>query len=156
MIGDESVILASMGTRPAALTLQRERDSFSISAHPTNLLCWHPNHKRIRLDISINNSPCSNEGMMAYSNTAYNCAISTKRYCFFNICIPILIFTTNRRTRIIDIREYHTRPTEDIIFERNVVVNRDIILHFDVIANAYLVANEYILPERASASNDGT
>jgi hypothetical protein len=106
-----------MGARPGALTLQGERYSFSISAHPANLLCWHPNHKRVRLDISINNSTCSNEGMVAYANTAYNSAISAKRHRILNVCIPIFIFTTYRRTRIINICEYRAGATKNIIFE---------------------------------------
>jgi hypothetical protein len=62
----------------------------------------------------------------------------------------------DRSTRVVHVREHHTRPAEDIILKGDRVIDRNMILDLHVSSDLYIVAHEHALAEGAALSDPGT
>jgi len=118
-------------------------------AHPADLSGRHPNHQRVRLDIAVDDGAGANERILANGGTADDGAVGTESRASHDQRATVFVLAVDRRSRVVNVGEHHTWPTEDIVFQRNGIVDGDIVLDLHVVADEHIIADENILPQRA-------
>ena len=72
---------------------------------------------------------------------------------FTNVESYSSIVLGNSTSRIDDVCEHRRRPTENVVFDGDLLVDRDIVLDFDVVSDAHAAINIDVLPKCAIASD---
>ena len=129
--------------------LRRDSQPLAESADPADLPRRNTHHEREGAHISIDHGARAYKSVFADGYAAYNRTIRAQRGASPNYRVPIFVFATDGRARIVDIGKHHARAAKDIVFQNYIVVHGNVVLNFDVGSNPNAISNVYILPKRA-------
>ena len=126
-----------------------ESEFFSVAAHPTDAACGITDHKGVGGDVFRNDRTCADEAVFAECVSANDGGVGTDGCALFEDCRAVLRFATDRRTRVDDVGEDHTRSEEDIVLAADTRVDGHIVLNLAVAPQHHIGRDNHVLPDIA-------
>src|SRR5450759_966671 len=147
---DKLICLAGRRTDRFARTAKRQTQALAMLAHPPHLPDGNADHQCVGRHISLNQRASAYEGIFSYRDAADDGAVGAEGRTALDERVAVFVLARNRRTRVVDVGEYHAGTAKHVVLESDIIVDGDIVLDFYVVADDDLAADVDILAERAA------
>jgi len=116
-----------------------------VTADPSDLACRYTRHERERRDIARHYGARPDKRVFSNRHATNDRGIRADGRATAHQGSPILVLADNGRARVVNVREHHARPAENIVFKRDRIVDGYVVLDLDVITDEDIVPNENVL-----------
>jgi hypothetical protein len=126
-----------------------------LPANPANSARWVTNYEGVVWNILGNDASCSDKRPASDRAPCDNSAVRSQGGTLENLrCFEVA--TSDRRSRVSDIRKYTARPHEYVSIERDAVIKTHVVLNSATVANDNRRRNVHILAQNTIRAEPGS